>query len=143
MNPVESALQHLFNLAGSIPPQAQGGAIMLFGGFMLMVYNMSRKNLLGGQERAEMRRWSDMSAALNDRIAKLTPHYAASMELLAQRYAKSLQGNKDVVRSIKSIEPSIKEKAEMDYCMRDANKDETVAILTEQLESLLKRNESV
>ena len=104
-----------------------------------MLYSASRKNMLGGHQKAEMKAWSLMSATMNDRIAMLTPHYAASMALLAQRYVGTLQGNKDVVGFIKSVGAETKEQAEMDYCVRDIDKEESVASLAVKLEALLKK----
>ena len=139
MDPIESFLSHLFGTIGSLSltGQQKGVLVLFLINLALMIRAMFRPNLLGGQERGEMRQWSRMSAAMNDRIAALMPHHATVMSLLAQRYKRALQGNKNVVDSIKSIKPAVKEKAEMDYCLQDVNRDEAVAALASKLETLL------
>ena len=143
MNPLESLLQGLFNTINNVPDQAKGGALLLAIGFIMMLWNVSRQNMLGGQDRTDMRKWSDMSCAMNSRIANLTPHYAAAISLVAKEYGRALQANKSMLDSIKSTDPRIKEKAELDYCSKDAGKDTTVALLSSKLEALLKNQESV
>ena len=143
MNPIEAFLHNLFEIIQRMPKEAQGGMVLLALGFCAMIFVMFRKNLLGGQELREMKVWGKMSAVLNDRIGQLTPHYAASMTLLAKHYAKALQANKDVLNSIKSIKPLVKEKAEMDYCLSDVDEEASIALLTEKLEALLQKKKLV
>ena len=139
MNPIEAVLNKLVGMIPPIPMEARAGAFWMAVALAVMLYAVSRKNLLGGHDRAQMKIWTHMSATMNDRIGELTPHFASSMSLLAQRYGETLQEGKDMVGFIKSIDGSVKEKAEMDYCMRDANKDEMVAALTEKLGVLLNK----
>lgn len=138
MDPIESGLHTLFDFIRQMSPAMRVTFVMFSLGFLGMVLTMFRRNLLNGEDREAIKVWASMSQTMNNRIADLMPQFGVSMALLAKRYEEALQGNGEVVRYVQSIKASVKEKAEVDYCLQDADKDINVAMLEQKLKMLLK-----
>ena len=138
-DPIEYALRIVGHMIMAIPDALKPFLfiVMMFG--MVLFFCMFKKNFLGSDEQKEEKQWSDICGALLDRLSYLLPIYEQTLTAMATEYANALGTNKQLSQLARSMSSDMKERAEFDFCVHDAQKDENVAMLQEQLEMLLEK----
>jgi hypothetical protein len=109
-------------------------AILINGLLVTMVVLAIRGNLDTSEENREEKRWAEIHGDLIRRIERLMPVYRNTNMLYIRAQMRSLTGNKNVVHCMRSIKESVKQRAEIDFVMHDADRPENIAVLQEQLE---------
>ena len=138
VDPIEYAFRAFFGIFdGASEEMRPFWFVMQVFGFLLII-RLFKKNFLGSDERREEKAWADICGMILDRISYLTPIYEEHLLAFAKSYAHGIAENKNFTALSQSLSDEAKERAEHDFCVRIVHRDEQVALLHEQLETLLK-----
>ena len=109
---------------------------------LTMVILAIKGSLNNSEEDETEQRWVDIHGDLVRRIEKLMPVYRNTNIAYIKAQMGCLTRDKKVVYCMRSIKESVKQRAEIDFVMHDANRPENIAILQSQLEALAQQTSS-
>ena len=136
-DPIERTIRFLFSFVNEIPDDLKPFFIVMQIMGVILLFCLCKKNFLSSEESREEKTWSDICGALTDRLSYLLPKYRQTLLEFASEYASMFEKNENLMRVASSVAGEAKERAEFDFCTKDAHRDEDVAMLQEQLEALL------
>jgi hypothetical protein len=136
-------IEYILRTIGNIPYLFQGENrqfVAWFGFWSIpFFWCILRYDIIGYSQRKEEKVLSDICADLIDRIEKLMPIYEKTSNQYAEAICGALTKNENLVKLMQLLPSDIKERAEFDYCMHDADNLETVVPLQMQLQRLIEK----
>lgn len=133
-DPIQYLLSKFFDIPNVMPSDLRPIFIIIGINAILIFLCLFKENLLNIEGRREEKQWSNICGTLMDRMMALMPTY----EQTVLSYTESMGSNWMRPNTIfRKIPLKTKEKAEWDYCIRDAGREDHEALLREQLKTLL------
>ena len=135
MDPIEYLLTRFFDIPNIMPSDLRPAFIMVGISAILIFLCLFKKNLLNIKGRSEEKQWSNICGTLMSRMTSLMPMYQRTLLSYNESLGSNWMNKTDTI--FQQVSSKTKEKAEWDYCMRDAGHEDREALLREQLKTLL------